>query len=109
LESAASREGVLVETSATPPSEPSFDLAVIEATAGWEAAARDLRGATRPGGRAIVVAGEPPGGLLAKLTGGSAQPVPTESIVATLTRLGWERVRPIGEREGTRFVEGFAP
>ena len=109
IESAASREGLLVETSAVPPSEPSFDLAVIEATAGWESAARDVQTSTRPGGRVIVVAGAPPPGLLARLTGAAAEPIRTQSVVAALSKLGWERVRPIGDREGVSFVEGFAP
>jgi hypothetical protein len=109
IESAASRDGVLVETSLVTPSEPSFDLAVIEATTGWESAARDCRTATRPGGRVIVVAGAPPAGLLARLSGGGAEPVAAQSVVAALGKLGWERVRPIGERDGVSFVEGFAP
>ena len=109
IESAASREGVLVETSAVPPPGPAFDLAVIETTAGWESAAREVRTATRSGGRVIVVAGAPPAGLLARLKGGAAEPIAAQSVVAALIKLGWERVRPIGERDGVRFVEGVAP
>lgn len=109
IESAASREGVLVETATAPTSTPTFDLAVVEATGSWEAAARDVKAATRSGGRIVVVSGAPAAGLIARLSGGSSPRVATESIVAALSTLGWERVRPIGEREGVSFVEGFAP
>ena len=110
IESAATREGVLIETASTPPRERSFDLAVVEVDANWEAGARDVKLATRPGGRIVVVAGAPPrSGLFAKLGGGGRPSVTTASIVSTLTGIGWERVRPIGERDEVSFVEGFAP
>jgi hypothetical protein len=108
IEMAASREGVLVEAADTVPSERTFDLAVVEAIGSWESAARDLRSSTRPGGRVVVVAGAPPTSLLGRLAGGTPQVVSSQSIVSTLSQLGWERVRPIGEREGVAFVEGFA-
>jgi hypothetical protein len=109
IESAASREGVLVEVSTAAPDVPGFDLAVVEAVDGWEAAARDFRNATRPGGRVIVVIGAPPRGLLGRLTSSPTSGAPSaESVASALSRLGWQRVRPIGDRDGVSFVEGFA-
>ena len=108
IEAAASREGVLVETAATAPGEPVFDLAVIEIGEGWEAAAQDVIRAIRPGGRLITISGAPRTGLLGRFGAGQPRHVSAETITATLTRMGWQRVRPIGERDGVGFVEGFA-
>lgn len=85
-----------------------FDLAVIEIGEAWESAARDALRAVRPGGRLIAVSGAPRASLLGKLSGSPAAPVATEAVVARLAQLGWERARPIGEREGVSFVEAFA-
>jgi hypothetical protein len=58
----------------------------------------------------IVVIGAPPKGLLGRLTGSSASVAPSaESVTSALFRSGWQRVRPIGDRDGVGFVEGFAP
>lgn len=108
IEAAASREGVLVETAASAPGGRVFDLAVIEIGAGWEGVAEDVLNAVRPGGRLITVSGAPRAGLFGKLGGSPAPPVATGVVVARLTELGWDRVRPIGERDGVTFVEAFA-
>jgi hypothetical protein len=108
IEAAASREGVLVETAAEAPGERVFDLAVIEVGDAWEAAAEDALRAVRPGGRLITVSGAPRSGWFGKLGGSNAPPVAIDVVVARLTRLGWDRVRPIGERDGVSFVEAFA-
>jgi hypothetical protein len=107
LEAAATREGVLVETSPVPPADRSFDLAVVEAVGDWAAAAATMKLAVRAGGRALVVAGEPRGGLLARLSA-RPSPVPGGDIIEALTREGWSRARVIGERDGLLFVEAFA-
>ena len=61
------------------------------------------------GGRVIVIAGQPRKGLLGALrSGGGPPPPPNEEIVEVLRVAGWQRIRPIGEREGLRFVEAFA-
>lgn len=107
LEAAATREGVLVETLPVAPADHSFDLAVVEAVGDWTAAATNLKAAVRAGGRVLVVAGEPRGGLLARLSP-RPSPVPGGDIVETLTREGWARARVIGERDGLLYVEAFA-
>ena len=108
IEAAASREGVLVEAAATAPDERVFDLAVIEIGEGWEGVAQDVLRAVRPGGRLITVSGAPRAGLFGKLGGSPATPVAAEVAVTRLAQLGWDRVRPIGERDGVSFVEAFA-
>jgi hypothetical protein len=108
IDAAASREGVLVETAATAPRERVFDLAVIEIGKGWEAAASDMLGAIRPGGRLITVSGAPRTGLFSKLGGSHAPPAAADAVIARLAQLGWQRVRRIGERDGVTFVEAFA-
>ena len=107
IEAAASREGVLVETAATAPGDRVFDLAVIEMGEGWEAAAQDVIRAVRPGGRVITVSGAPRKGLLGKLGGAQPRQVTPETITAKLEQFGWQRPRPIGERDGVSFVEAF--
>jgi len=107
LESAATMEGLLVETSEVFPSDRSFELAVVEAVGDWAASASSARASVRSGGRIIVVSVSPREGLLARLTA-SVPEVPPESIVTTLKNAGWQRVRSIGAREGLAFVEAFA-
>ena len=107
LEAAATREGLLIETAERFPADRAFELAVVEATAEWAAAAAEARMAVRDGGRIIVVAGSPREGLLARL---SARPseVSHDPILETLSRQGWRRPRQIGARDGLVFVEAFA-
>jgi hypothetical protein len=107
LLSAAEREGLLVESASAPVPDAGFDLAVIHTDGAWTSALGSLLAATRPGGRLIVIAGQPPSGLLGRLRAGPAVADPTEpEIVAAVGGAGWKRVRAIGEREGMRFVEG---
>lgn len=108
IEAAASREGVLVETAAAAPGERAFDLAVIEIGEGWEGVAGDVLKSVRPGGRLVAVSGAPRTGLLGKLGGGQPRQMADAAIVSRLTQHGWQRARPIGERDGVSFVEAFA-
>jgi len=107
LEAAATREGVLIETAERFPADRSFELAVVEASAEWAAAAAGAREAVRDGGRIIVVAGSLREGWLARL---SARPSETsaDAIIETLSKQGWRRPRQIGARDGLVFVEAFA-
>lgn len=107
LLSAAEREGLLVDAASGPVSGAGYDLAVVHTDGPWTSALGPLLAATRDGGRLIVVAGEPPAGLLGRLRGGGAVAGPTEAeIVSAMSSAGWKRVRGIGERDGMRFVEG---
>jgi hypothetical protein len=107
LEGAASRQGLLLEVAPEPPAGAAFDLAVLEAEGDWARIASRVRGAVRSGGRVIVVAGRHRTGLSGLFGGGDDGP-PAQEIVATLERAGWQRARPVGEREGLRFAEAFA-
>jgi hypothetical protein len=107
LLAAAEREGLLVESAAAPVAEAAYDLAVVHADGAWTSTLESLFSATRTGGRLIVIAGDPPAGLLGRLRGGGAATGPAESeIVAAMSGAGWKRVRAVGERDGMRFVEG---
>ena len=107
LEARATREGILVDAASDLPTDRSFELAVVEATGAWDADARAARQSVRPGGRIIVISGATQTGLLARLRS-STPPVSADAVVSTLQAQQWERVRPIGERDGLTFVEGFA-
>jgi hypothetical protein len=107
IEAAATREGLLVETSGQWPGDGTFDLAVVEATGDWTAAASSCRSAVRGGGRAIVVAGVAHWGLLSRFMRSGGEVVEADAVVRALTAAGWQRARAIGEREGLVFVEGF--
>jgi hypothetical protein len=101
----AEGEGLLVDAN---PADPSagYDLAVVHTEPGWIGSLAPLLAASRPGGRLVVIAGEPSSGLLGRLRGSTA-PAPTDAdVTAAMTSSGWQRVRPIGERDGMRFVEG---
>lgn len=109
LEATAARDGVLLELASKAPAGAAFDLAVIETVEGWRAAVASVHPSVRSGGRVIVIAGQPRKGLLGALrSGGGPPPPPNEEIVEVLRVAGWQRIRPIGEREGLRFVEAFA-
>ncbi len=107
LEHAAAKHGVLLEVAAAPPQGAGFDLAVVETVDGWREAAAQLRPSVRPGGRIVVIAGQQASGLSRWFRAADAGPQDTD-VVAALERAGWQRVRPIGERDGLRFVEAFA-
>jgi len=107
IEAEATREGILVEPADGFPADGSFDLAVVEATNGWEAAASAALPAVRSGGRVIVVLGAERTGLRALFSSAPASEGSADPIVATLSRQGWHRARAIGGRDGLTFVEAF--
>ena len=107
LVAAAEREGLLVDAASSPVAEAGYDLAVVHTAGNWTSALVPLLAGTRIGGRLIVIAGDPPAGLLGRLRGGGTASGPGEAeIVSAMTGAGWKRVRAVGEREGMRFVEG---
>lgn len=108
LESAAQREGVLIETASRTPPDGTFELAVVEATGGWPAAVASARLAVRRGGRVVVVAGAPREGLLARLTATSSTAPSPEEVVRVLAAEGWHLARVVGEGDGMAFIEAFA-
>ncbi len=121
----AADAGVLVEIEVAQPTrlpfdEQSFDLAVIDDTAGLfgsmsaanrAATIREIARVVRTGGRTMIIGAAPRGGL-GKLFGGGAT---TRSMTASgnvnslLTADGFTAVRTLGEREGLVFVEGVKP
>ena len=107
LVSAAEREGLLVDSASAPLSDAAYDLAVVHTDGAWTTALGPLLAATRTAGRLIVIAGDPPAGLLGRLRGTAATTGPTDAeLIATMTGAGWRRVRAIGQRDGLRFIEG---
>ena len=107
LVSAAEREGLLVDSAGAPISDAGYDLAVVHTDGAWTSMLEPLLAATRAAGRLIVIAGDPPAGLLGRLRGVAAANGPADAdVIAAMTGAGWKRVRPIGERDGMRFIEG---
>ncbi len=107
LLSAAEREGLLVESASAPGPDAGYDLAVVHADGAWTSALGPLLTASRPGGRLIVIAGDPPAGLLGRLRGPVSPASPTDAdVIAAASAAGWKRLRAIGERDGLRFIEG---
>jgi hypothetical protein len=106
LAAVAGREGLLVDLNPAPPPDAAYDLAVVHATGDWKNALGSLLAATRTGGRVIAIAGDPPSGLLWRLRHADTATSTEAEVVDALRSAGWQRVRPIGEREGMRFVEG---
>ncbi len=107
MSSAAEREGLLVDSADAPLPDAGYDLAVVHTDGAWTSALEPLLAATRTAGRLIVIAGDPPAGLLDRLRGAAAATGPTDAeVIATMTGAGWKRVRAIGERDGMRFIEG---
>lgn len=106
LLSTAEREGLLVDSASAPVADAGYDLAVVHTEGAWTTALGPLLTGTRIGGRLIVIAGDPPAGLLGRLRGGAASGPTEPEIVSAMAAAGWKRVRAIGEREGMRFVEG---
>jgi hypothetical protein len=107
LLSAAEREGLLVDSASAPLPDAGYDLAVVHADGAWTSALGPLLAASRIAGRLIVIAGDPPAGLLGRLRGPAAVTGPGDAdVVAAVSAAGWKRVRPIGERDGMRFFEG---
>lgn len=106
LLAAAEREGLLADCAGSPVADAGYDLAVVHTEGAWATTLGELLSATRVGGRLVVIAGDPPAGLLGRLRGGTASGPGDAEIVTAMTGAGWKRVRAIGEREGMRFVEG---
>ena len=106
LSAAASEAGVLLETSDIFPSDPPFDLAVIEVADEQLDRAATARPAVRSGGRIILVVAAEDSGLLSRLRS-RAPSIDPESLVGTLTRQGWQRARVIGTADRMTFVEAF--
>ena len=117
VQKAARREGVLVEIeTSAPPGLPvedtDFDFVVIDDAHGaFAAEAGDTQASTvreavrilKPGGRVLVISGQPATGLGALF--GRSSP-PAFDAGPPLEAGGCRFVRLLGEREGLRFVEG---
>jgi len=120
----ASDAGVLVEVEIAPPARlptenGSFDLAVVDDTAGLlgsmtpddrVTSMREVARVLRPGGRVILMGSSPSGGL-GRLFGGSAPPpfVGSDAASGALSDTGFKSVRTLAEREGLVFVEAVKP
>lgn len=118
----AARAGVLVEIERGEGGFPfdagSFDLAVIDNTAGLLSESRpeqrvgclqETFRVLRPGARCVVVERAPRGGAFAALTRGreDAHYASGGGTAAALEAEGFSGVRVLAEREGRRFVEGI--
>jgi ubiquinone/menaquinone biosynthesis C-methylase UbiE len=112
--------GVLVDVEIAPPTrlpceDASFDLAVIDDTAGLlgsltiddrVTSIREISRVLRPGGRVILMGSTQRGGL-GKLFAGAARPsvVGSDDANRALQANGFSSVRTLAEREGLVFVE----
>lgn len=105
LKARAEREGHLVESAAAPPTDGSYDLAIVEAAGDWATTLAPLLAAVRPGGRIVVVIGAQPQGPLAFLKSSASSRQGPAAVVESLERAGWHRARSIGGRDGLEFVE----
>jgi ubiquinone/menaquinone biosynthesis C-methylase UbiE len=121
----AADAGVLIEVEVAPPArlpleDGSFDLAVVDDTAGalgWlspedrVAAIRELLRVLRAGGRALIIGAAPRSGLAALVSRARSGPPFAASGDATtaLQADGFRSVRTLAEREGLVFVEGMKP
>lgn len=117
----AEQQGVLVEIAVAPPTrlpldDDSFDLAIVDDTAGFfatmpaedrAAGVRELRRVLRGGGRVLVIgSGTPAGGLMALFSRRSG---PEFDARPSLEADGFALTRVLGEGEGLRFTEGVKP
>ncbi len=121
----AADAGVLIEVEVAPPTrlpleDGSFDLAVVDDTAGalgWlspedrVAAIRELLRVLRAGGRSLIIGAAPRGGLAALVSRAQSGPPFAASGDAStaLQADGFRSVRTLAEREGLVFVEGMKP
>ena len=119
----AAREGVLVEIEDATPSrlpfeEASFDVAVVDDTAGLVGTMRpeervgtfrEVLRVLRPGGRVMVIGTAPRGGLGALLTRAQSGPpfAASGGAIKSLEAEGFRSARILAEREGLIFVEAI--
>ncbi len=117
----AAGAGVLLEIELAPPArlradDAAFDLVVIDDTGGLLATMRpedrtgafkDMRRVVRPGGRVVVIATVPRGGIGAVLS--RAQSGPPFDPSPWLTAEGFRAVRTLAERDGLKFIEATRP
>jgi ubiquinone/menaquinone biosynthesis C-methylase UbiE len=120
-ERGAAEAGALVDIHIAPPSrlpleDNTFDLAVVDDTAGLLATmspeqrvttVREIFRILRPRGRVIVIGAVPRGGLGAVFT--RAQSGPSFDPKPLLEADGFKFARVLAEREGLRFTEGVKP
>jgi hypothetical protein len=104
LKTRAERDGLLVDATATVPRDASYDLAVVEARDAWTGSLRDILAAVRPGGRLVVIAGEPRG-WLGRLRAPEESSGSESEIVRSLEASGWSSARSIGGQGELRFLE----
>jgi SAM-dependent methyltransferase len=123
VEAAAARRGVLVENIRraelpdVPVEDGGFDVAVANAgpaflaltPAGRASLAAGIHRALRPGGRLIVVEGQPPRllGLRRSQPEGIGDFLADGGAPALLQAAGFRPVRLLAERQGQRFTEGI--
>jgi len=107
LKARAEREGHLVEAATEPPTDGSYDIAVVEASADWDKAVAPLVAAVRLAGRIVVVIGAPVQGPMAFLKSSAVRGPEPALVVESLERAGWHRARSIGGRDGVAFVEAM--
>ena len=64
----------------------------------------------RPGGRVVVIEGQPTKGMFARWTSGAGpEPLAADHIVRLVEGTGLRAVRILGEENGVTFVEGVKP
>jgi ubiquinone/menaquinone biosynthesis C-methylase UbiE len=122
---ASADAGVLIEVETAPPTrlpvdDASFDVAIVDDTAGLYsrlrpedrvATVRELARVLRPGGRAMIIGAAPRqglGALLSRAPGGPSLAATGEATRA-LEADGFRAARTLAEREGLVFVEAIKP
>jgi hypothetical protein len=108
LETLATTQGILLERIGETPIPASYDLVVVEVTGGWRAHLVTLRAAVRPGGRLVVVLGDPRSGWLARLRPAPSSEASEADVLEAVAKASWRKARVIGSRDGQTFIEAFA-